>query len=220
MVAALYHGSTGLLNRIPRRFFLFQERPMRMRLAGIAFCVLAVPMLAAPAPKKLKVKLISTSGQSDGYATFQQKGDVLEIRVEAVNLPEGEHGIHIHQHPVCDAPDFKTAGGHFNPAATQHGFLNPMGHHAGDTPENLQSTGAGNPSGGSTELRAEHVYQLKDASMGTGKADDILANGGTSLIIHAGPDDMKTDPSGNSGARIACGVISLTAPTPQAAPTQ
>jgi Cu-Zn family superoxide dismutase len=100
---------------------------------------------------------------------------------------------------VCDAPDFKTAGGHFNPASKKHGIENPMGHHNGDLPQNV--TIAANGTGSATF----HVDYL---SLDPSASDSLFANGGTSIMVHEKADDMKTDPTGNAGNRIACGVIS------------
>jgi Cu-Zn family superoxide dismutase len=169
---------------------------MQFQLAGFAFLVCALPV-AASAQATLSVPLKTSTGQNAGSAQFRQKKDgKLEITLTVMNLTPGEHGVHIHQKPLCEAPDFKTAGGHFSPDAKQHGYKNPMGHHNGDMPENLIVAADGT---------AKAKFTVTDLSLGTGKPNDIGA--GTSIMIHAGPDDMKTDPSGNSGAREACGVI-------------
>ena len=117
------------------------------------------------------------------------------------------HGIHVHAVGKCDAPDFMSAGGHFNPTMHQHGLDNPQGSHAGDM-TNLTVASDGS---------ASVDYLLKDASLASG-ANSLFGPDGTALVIHADMDDEKTDPSGNSGARIACGVISRAATTVQAAP--
>ena len=119
---------------------------------------------------------------------------MLDVRVH--DLPPGVHGIHIHQNAKCDPPDFKSAGGHFNPDGKKHGFDNPEGHHAGDM-LNLTVDAKG---------KAKAKLEDKDVTLGDGP-HSLFSNGGTALMIHAKADDMKTDPSGNSGDRIACGVI-------------
>ena len=118
------------------------------------------------------------------------------MRVKVSGLTPGNHGVHVHGAGLCEGPDFKTAGGHFNPAAKQHGLENPMGHHGGDMP-NLVVGADGKGQAGAI---------LAGVSLGEGDAS-LFHAGGTSLVIHADADDEKSDPAGNSGARIACGVI-------------
>ena len=146
----------------------------------------------------LVVRLKTGTGQDAGTAAFRESRGELSIRLALRNLPPGEHAVHIHAKPLCEPPDFKSAGGHFNPDGKQHGLQNPLGHHNGDLPENLVAGADGT---------ATASFKVKYLSIGTGAANDILANGGTSIMVHEKPDDMKTDPTGNAGARIACGVI-------------
>jgi len=176
---------------------------MRNALAAVAVCLLAAPVFASP--KGTVVASIKTStGDDAGTATFiPDKGGKITVKLNLKNLPPGEHGVHIHAKPLCDAPDFKTAAGHFNPESKQHGFENPMGHHAGDLPKNV--TIGENRTG-------EATFKIDYLSLDPASPNSILANGGTSIVVHEKADDMKTDPAGNSGNRIACGVI--TAPTP------
>jgi superoxide dismutase, Cu-Zn family len=176
---------------------------MRNALAALAVCLLAVPVLASP-KGAVVVPLKTSSGQDAGTATFSPaKGGKLAIKLQLKNLPPGQHAVHIHEHSVCDPPDFKTAGGHFNPAAKQHGTMNPMGHHNGDLPQNIT---IGEDHTGEVGFKVDYL------SLNPTAADSIFANGGTSIMVHEKPDDMKTDPTGNAGNRIACGVI--TAPNP------
>ena len=174
---------------------------MRLIAAALTLSLVAVPALAKPKP--LVVDLKTSTGQDAGTATFSTSGSKVEIKIKLKNLPPGEHAVHIHQSPKCDAPDFKTAGGHFNPAGKQHGMLNPMGHHNGDLPKNLVIGADGTGSA---------TFKVDDLSLNPTASDSLFANGGTSIMVHEKADDMKTDPAGNAGNRIACGVI--TAPTP------
>ncbi len=179
---------------------------MRLAMVGLAMCVLAAPAVAEKHDKQvLVVPLKTSSGQDAGTATFKEtKKNKLEIKLAFKNLPMGDHAVHIHQKALCDAPDFKTAGGHFNPDAKQHGTMNPMGHHNGDLPQNVAVGGDG---------MAKATFTVDYLTMGTATANDILENGGTSIMVHEKPDDMKTDPTGNAGNRIACGVIIAPPPT-------
>jgi superoxide dismutase, Cu-Zn family len=173
---------------------------MRTSLLAVAACLLAVPAFAAP---KVVVPIKTSTGEDAGTATFTQAGKGVSIKLALKNLPVGDHAVHIHEKAACDAPDFKTAGGHFNPEKKQHGTLNPMGHHDGDLGKNIVV---------SESHTANVTLKIGYLSLDPAAADSIFANGGTSIVVHEKADDMKTDPTGNAGNRIACGVI--TAPTP------
>jgi Cu-Zn family superoxide dismutase len=170
--------------------------------AALALSLLAVPAFAKP-KNELVVPLKTSTGEDAGTATFQQEKSKLSIKLNLKNLPVGEHAVHIHAKALCEAPDFKTAAGHFNPESKQHGTLNPMGHHAGDLPQNI-TIGEGHV--GQASFKVDYL------SLDPASPNSIIANGGTSIMVHEKADDMKTDPTGNAGNRIACGVI--TAPTP------
>jgi len=141
-------------------------------------------------------ELKNSAGQSVGTARFAQAGGVARIVVEVKGLPPGPHGVHVHAVGKCDPPDFASAGGHFNPLNKQHGALNPQGSHAGDLP-NLTVAPDGT---GRMETTTEQL------TLGTGPTSVWDADG-SALVIHANADDFKTDPTGNSGGRIACGVL-------------
>ena len=143
-----------------------------------------------------KVDLMDSAGKKIGQASLIQIADGVALSVQAEGLSPGSHGIHIHESGSCIAPDFKSAGGHFNPTNKQHGIQNPEGAHGGDMP-NLVVDADG---------KAKMQFTLPDLTIQEGNLS-LIKSGGTALVIHAGADDGKTNPSGNSGDRIACGVI-------------
>jgi Cu-Zn family superoxide dismutase len=172
-----------------------------MRFGWMAAALLAVATTAAATAQtktEIKVPLLTSTGQDAGFATFKTVKKGVKVKLELKNLPFGPHGVHIHQNAVCTAPDFKSAGGHFNPDGKQHGFLNTMGHHNGDFPA---SVSIGEDHMGSAS------FVLDSVSLDPAAPNSLFLNGGTSLVVHAQADDEKTDPSGASGNRIACGVI-------------
>ncbi|MBE9918406.1 superoxide dismutase family protein [Paenibacillus donghaensis] len=146
---------------------------------------------------QIKTKIIDSKGKEVGTAVLTQKDDVVHIHVEAKNLPPGEHGFHFHENGKCDPPDFKTAGAHLNPQGKEHGFNNPKGYHAGDL-LNLSVKADGTVS---------QDLESKTVTLKKGSPNSLLKPGGTALMIHEKADDYVTDPTGNSGARIACAVI-------------
>jgi len=140
--------------------------------------------------------LKNADGKPVASATLIEDGDGVHIKIIASGLPPGLHGFHIHEKGACDAPKFETSGGHFNPFGRKHGLKNKDGPHAGDLP-NLPVNELG---------VAEFTVTASKVTLGPGK-NSLLEGAGTCLVIHAAPDDYMSDPAGNSGARLACGVI-------------
>ena len=136
--------------------------------------------------------LVNASGQSIGSVRAWQTAGGVSFHIEASGLPHGVHGVHVHAVGRCDPPDFASAGAHWNPAEKKHGMNNPAGPHAGDMPN--------------VEVAANGVLSATLTLAGASMAS-LLDADGAALVIHAAADDYVTDPSGNSGARIACAVI-------------
>ena len=146
---------------------------------------------------EVHVEMINTDGDKIGVATLKQETDGVNIAIDVAGLSKGTHGFHIHEKGVCELPDFESAGDHFNPTDMKHGFDNPEGPHAGDLP-NLEV-------GEDGKVQESFVNEM--VTLKKGEPNSLLREGGTSLVIHADPDDNVSQPSGDSGARIACGVI-------------
>jgi Cu-Zn family superoxide dismutase len=159
---------------------------------------LAVIVASAAVSAQMKhVDLKDAKGTSVGMAMISPaKGGGVSIDLDLHGLPPGEHALHFHAAAKCEGPDFTSATGHFNPMTKKHGMQNPEGPHAGDM-NNFTVDAKGN---------AKATITNANVTMGA-EPNSIYANGGTALMIHAAADDMKSDPAGNAGARIACGTI-------------
>ncbi|MEH3048519.1 superoxide dismutase family protein [Sphingomonas adhaesiva] len=174
----------------------------RMMLAGIGVAALSLaacndegkmatgaPVAGAPSAT---ASLMTATGAAVGRATATEVAGGVRFTIDASGMPPGTHGAHVHMVGRCDAPDFASAGGHWNPTAMKHGTMNPQGPHQGDLP-NLVIGNDG---------RGTIAATIPGATMA-----GLMDADGAAMVVHAQADDLKTDPSGNSGGRIACGVF-------------
>jgi superoxide dismutase, Cu-Zn family len=145
----------------------------------------------------VRFDLVDRNGARIGSVALTEVGEGVSVHVRATGLPPGPRGIHFHETGACDPPDFESAGGHLSPQGRQHGLENPQGPHAGDLP-NLQVRQDG---------VVDTTFTSTLVTLREGELDSLLRHGGTALVIHAERDDQRTDPSGDSGDRIACGVV-------------
>ena len=173
------------------------------RALAAAFALSLVPAFPARAdhhePQAARAALKDANGKEVGTATFARTKEGVTVSLQVAGLPPGTHAFHVHGVGKCDPPDFKSAGPHFNPGDRKHGKKNPQGHHAGDLPNVV--VGA--------DGKGQVSALLADVSLGEGPAS-LFQPGGTAVVVHADPDDEMTDPAGNAGARIACGVVTAT----------
>ena len=168
-------------------------------LALLACVVLLVLATAACSQSNTaRAELKDTGGRVVGEATLISASDRggVEITLRVHDLPPGTNGVHIHDISKCDSPDFVSAGGHYNPSGNQHGLENPDGPHAGDLPNltvSLDGTGT--------------LAVVNTLLQNSPEGENLFDGDGIALVIHSGPDDQTSEPSGNSGTRIACGAI-------------
>jgi Cu-Zn family superoxide dismutase len=150
--------------------------------------------LAAPSAVQADVR--DTAGNTVARASLSQVGDAVRVRIEAAGLLPGTYGAHVHSVGRCDAPAFESAGPHWNPTGRLHGRDNPGGQHLGDLPNLMVGT----------DRRGSFEFTIPGATL-AGGGRPVLDGDGAAIVVHARADDYRTDPSGNSGTRIACGVL-------------
>lgn len=148
--------------------------------------------------EQMEVDLINGDEESVGTATLKEEADGVRISLKGENLPKGTHAFHVHENSTCEAPDFESAGGHFNPGDTDHGFDTEDGPHAGDLPNIVVGE----------DGMVEMSYLAEGVTLEEGADNSLLDDGGTSLVIHEDADDGESQPAGDAGDRLACGVIS------------
>jgi Cu-Zn family superoxide dismutase len=164
--------------------------------AIVLLMAITAAMGAAKGPKGARAELKDAQGKAVGTATLRTTKTGVKISLRVMNLPAGTHAFHIHNVGQCEAPDFKSAGGHFNPEGKRHGLKNPDGPHAGDMPNiTVNAKGIGRATVANTRV-----------TLGEG-SNSLFHDGGAAIVIHEKADDEMTDPTGNAGNRIACGVI-------------
>jgi superoxide dismutase, Cu-Zn family len=170
---------------------------MPFRTLIVALRLSSMTLLAQQTPRKAYVELMNAQGKVIGSASFTPvKTGGVKIEASFKNLPPGTHALHIHTVSKCEVPDFASAGGHFNPDMKQHDTDNPLGPHNGDLPTfEVDEKG-----------KARATVTARSVTLSDGP-NSLFPAGGTALVVHAMADDYKTDPTGNAGARIACGVI-------------
>jgi len=177
---------------------------MSLRRALIPVAVLALTATACSTAMRMRnaaaraeAVMYNSSGTAVGTAQlWQDANGTVNVEISSLTLPAGTHGIHFHDVGKCEGPAFTTAGGHYNPMGMEHGLQNPKGPHAGDNPNIvIPASGVGNVS-----------FSTDRVSLTPGTRT-LLDADGTALVVHAGADDQVTNPSGNSGARIACGIV-------------
>jgi superoxide dismutase, Cu-Zn family len=193
---------------------------MPMRLARTSFRALTLVAAVAsvslgisaqaqlPSKATASAIIIDAGGHKIGDVKLADTPNGLTIKGSVSGLPAGMHGIHIHAVGKCDQPDFTTAGAHFNPTNMQHGSKNPKGPHLGDL-QNIRIVADEQGVQGAIEAKGSGSINLTDKGVTLTGTNGILGPDGAAIVIHAAQDDYMTDPSGNSGARIACGIIIL-----------
>ncbi|GIQ67719.1 superoxide dismutase family protein [Xylanibacillus composti] len=152
---------------------------------------------AAASGEAVHVALLNQKGEQIGNIHLRQMEEGLEIQLKADRLPAGEHALHVHERGVCETPDFQSAGEHYNPTKSKHGFLNKDGPHAGDLPNITVDAGG----------QANAKFITNRLTIDPRAKTTLFSKSGTAFVIHEKADDYFTEPAGDAGARIACGVI-------------
>lgn len=166
----------------------------------LAACAYPEPVGGPPIP------LVDGAGQAVGTVSAWQTSGGIGLRIQASGLPHGNHALHVHAVGRCDGPRFESAGPHWNPAGRKHGLSNPAGPHGGDLPNVVVAANG---------VLSTIVTVAGARLSGPAGSPDVLADGdGAALVLHARPDDNLTDPSGNSGDRIACAILVPSPPSP------
>ena len=177
-------------------------RPLAFSLLCIAVAACARgDRVETARPSAVGAQLLDAGGRRVASAQVFEEAEGLRVRIDATALNAGAYGVHLHAVGACDAPDFASAGPHWNPTNRQHGSRNPAGPHAGDLPNLLVGT----------DGRGTLEYLVRGPRL-TGSSRALLDADGAALVIHVSADDLRTDPSGNSGARLACGALAPIAP--------
>jgi Cu-Zn family superoxide dismutase len=167
----------------------------RLTIVGVLMACMSLLSGPVEGQPKASADIKDAAGKTVGEAILEQRDDAVQISATFNDLPPGPHAFHIHEVGTCDPP-FESAGGHFNPTGRQHGKDNPSGPHAGDLP-NLEVN---------ENRRVKVQVTVKNISLDGGRGR-LLDGNGASLVVHDGGDDYKSDPDGNAGKRLACGVI-------------
>lgn len=184
-----------MLSFTPHRPVTRGRAPLALALASLALTSCA-SVADIPTERIGQASLQFANGVPAGSVQLLSNGNGVTVAVVATGLSQGLHGFHLHTVGKCKAPSFKSAGGHLNPFGKSHGSLSPDGKHLGDLP-NLDAGSSG------TATARFDIEGDSDAVI-----DEIFDADGTAVVIHAGPDDYRSDPAGDAGARIACGVLS------------